>query len=222
MKKTRDNKSTFMIPKYNPHIKPGILEVYCGPMRSGKTRELLNRVDKPKIMDYGFLLLKPDIDTRDNTIKSRFGKLSYECIFVDHTKPETMFHYLNDKIKLVAVDEAQFFQEGIEEVIEKMLLNDINVVIAGLELDFRGEPFGRMHHILAKADIITKLDAICEFDGCKMPATRTQRLIDEKPAHFESPVVLIGDKLEGYEPRCLKHHIVPGKPHFLNEENIIT
>lgn len=202
----------FMIHPYNPNIKPGVLEVFCGPMRSGKTRELINRVDKPKIMEFGFQFFKPDIDTRDNTVSSRFGKLSYKCIFVDSQKPEKIFDHLNDDIKIVALDEAQFFQKGIEWVIEKMLLRDINVIVAGLELDFRGEPFGRMHHILARADIITKLHAVCEFDGCKMPASRTQRLIDGEPADYNSPIIIVGDKLEGYEPRCLKHHTVPGKP----------
>tara|TARA_Y100000310_G_C20575482_1_gene760192 strand:- start:41 stop:664 length:624 start_codon:yes stop_codon:yes gene_type:complete len=198
---------------YNPHIKPGVLEIYCGPMKSGKTRELINRVDKLNyIEDCKFNLFKPLIDTRDKTVKSRFGELSYECSFVNEKTPYGIINRLGKETKLVAIDEAHFFGEGIEKIIEILLKKDINVILAGLDLDFRGEPFGQMPTLLAMAHEVKKLTAICEYNGCSTVSTRTQRLVDGKPAPYNSPIILVGDSEEGYETRCLKHHQVPGHP----------
>ncbi len=202
-----------MVKKANStYINPGILEVYCGPMKCGKSRELINRVDKLQyISGSDVIFFKPKTDTRDKTVKSRFGNLSYNCIFIESNKPENIIsHILNteENIDVIVIDEIQFFQEEIINVIKTLLKNDINVIAAGLDLDFKGEPFGSMPHILTLADTVTKLHAICEHENCNAHATRTQRLIKGKPAHYNSPLILIGDT-EHYESRCLLHHFVP-------------
>ncbi len=209
-----------MSDKYYGVLKPGILEVYCGPMKSGKTRELLNRIDKLSYLpNWEFDIFKPSLDTRDSNVKSRFGSLSYECKITNESCPEDLFDLIKDNSNMVAIDEAQFFSEGIENVVESLLKKDINVIIAGLDLDFRGESFGRMNNLLAMADEVYKLSGVCDHDGCGNAATRTQRLIDGKPAPYDSKQILIGDEEEGYECRCLKHHIVPGKIEISFKDN---
>ena len=196
----------------SPHFNPGKLEVYTGPMRSGKTRELLNRVDKIGYVNgYNVLLVKPKTDTRDQEVKTRFGSLSFPCKFVDEDNPEELLDIVNEDDKIIAIDEANFFSDKIIGVVEKLLKQNRNVLIAGLGLNFRGEVFGPMGKLLARADEVNKLKAVCCYKDCDQPATRTQRLVDGKPAPYDAPLVLIGDGEEGYEPRCLKHHEVPGK-----------
>jgi thymidine kinase len=202
-----------MVNRYDPNIKPGILEVYCGPMKSGKTRELIHRIDNLHyIKGCNFILIKPALDTRSIKIQSRFGSLSSDCILINENKPEEILEVVKKEHQLIAIDEAQFFKEKIISIVESLLQQDKNVIISGLDLDFRGEPFGQMHHLLARADIVHKLTGICDFDGCGAPATRTQRLVDGQPASYHSPIILIGDATEGYQCRCLKHHEVPDKP----------
>ena len=96
--------------------------------------------------------------------------------------------------------------------VEELLKKDVNVIMAGLDLDFRGEPFGQMSYLLTIADFVQKCTGICDYDGCKAVATRTQRLVNGRPASYYSPIILIGDQKEGYQCRCLKHHKVPDKP----------
>lgn len=194
-----------------PLVQPGMLEVFCGPMKSGKTRALLERVEKVKYTDrYDFVFIKPELDTRDDKIVSMSGE-RYDCYFVDETVPEKIMYLVKDQ-DIVVIDEAQFFGQGIELVIHGLLKDDKNVVIGGLDLDFRGEPFGMMPYLLAMADEVYKLTAVCEYGGCNKLATRTQRLVDGEPAKYNDPIILIGDKEEGYQARCLKHHEVPGRP----------
>lgn len=205
------------MPRYVPVIKPGVFELYCGPMKSGKTRELLHRVDHLHYLKNGdgaFIFLKPNLDTRNPNIHTRFGKLSYPCTFVPAEKPERMLEYVSS-YQLVAIDELQFFGSGIDSVVEELLRKELNVVGAGLDLDFRGEPFGQMDRLLAIADEVYKLVGVCEFEGCSAPATRTQRLVEGRPASYDSPIILVGDAEEGYQCRCFKHHEVPGKPSTL-------
>jgi thymidine kinase len=104
------------------------------------------------------------------------------------------------------VDEAQFFDENIVNVIEDMANNGMRVIVTGLDMDFRGEPFGCIPELLARADKIDKLHAICMV--CGEAANRTQRLVDGKPAHFDDPIVIVGAS-EMYEARCRAHHEVP-------------
>ncbi len=202
-----------MVTPYNPYIKPGIFELYCGPMKSGKTRELIHRVDNLNyIKGCNFLFFKPALDTRSKNVSSRFGSLTCECMAVDEKNPKEILKMVTPPVHLVAIDEAQFFHEKMSEVIETLLKRDVNVIAAGLDLDFRGEPFGPMPKLLAMADMVHKLTGICDYDGCGAPATRTQRLVNGQPASYHSPIILIGDQKEGYQCRCLKHHEVPDKP----------
>lgn len=200
-------------------VKKGVLEVFCGPMKCGKTRELIHRVDKFPYIEAGFRFIKPTIDTRDKNITSRFlgQKFTYECDPVDPKNPEEILNYINGEHDLVAIDEAQFFSGGLVQVVEHLLQQDKNVVIGGLELDFRGEPFGPMPYLLTIADEVTKLTAVCEYNSCKSLANRTQRLINGEPAHYTAPLVSIegSTQEESYQARCLKHHEVPGKPILL-------
>ena len=212
-----------MSDRYYGVVKPGILEVYCGPMKSGKTRELLNRIDKLSYLPgCEFDIFKPSVDTRNSSVKSRFGSLSYECKFANESCPEELFDSMKKGSRIIAIDEAQFFEKGIEDVVEALMKKDVNVIIAGLDLDFRGEPFGRMSNLLAMAHEVYKLTGVCDYDDCGNSATRTQRLIGGEPAPYNSPQILIGDEEEGYECRCLKHHIVPGKSKISFENNRVS
>lgn len=192
-------------------INPGVLEVICGPMFSGKTFELMHRVEKLNYLKGGkYRLFKPSTDTRSANIKTRFNGLEIECISVK--KPEEIFDHLKEGCHLVGLDETQFFQKEIISIINQLLRQNVNVIAAGLDLDYRGEPFGIMSDLLAMADSVEKLFATCFYPRCKRKATRTQRLINGRCAHYDEPTIVVdGSGKEVYEARCLKHHRVPGK-----------
>ncbi len=194
-------------------VRPGYLEVYYGAMKSGKTKALLDRLEQISFLKgLGVLAVKPKVDSRDNMIKSRNSKFEIETILIDENNPWKILDLVSDDIHVVAIDEAQFFSKDVVKVIEDLLLRDINVLVAGLNTDFRGEPFGPMGEILALSNKSYSLAGVCDFEGCNKPGTRTQRLINGEPAHFDSPIVLIeGSGIEEYQTRCLKHHVVPGK-----------
>ncbi len=198
---------------YNPYVRPGALEVFSGPMKSGKSLALLHRVEKVKYMkNHSFLIFKPKLDTRDLVVRSRFGSLSHECVFVNEHVPEELFSWVDDRVSLVAIDEIHFFGEKIVPIVKELLRLEKNVVVAGLDTDFRGEPFGMMPVLLSLADEVHKLSGICDYAGCSNPATRTQRLVNGFPADYNSPIILVGDAKEGYQCRCLFHHEVPNAP----------
>ena len=113
---------------------------------------------------------------------------------------------INGDTTVVGIDEAQFFDDGIVDVIEKLADKGLRVIVTGLDMDFRGEPFGCIPELLARADRIDKLQAICMV--CGQPANRTQRLVDGKPANYNDPIVIVG-AAEMYEARCRAHHEVP-------------
>lgn len=200
---------------YNPFFKPGFLEVFCGPMNCGKSRELVNIIDRLNYMaHYPYLLVKSQIDTRDVGIKTRFGNLELACSKV--SKAEEILDLFKDEYRVVGIEEVQFLDEKIIPVVQELLENEVYVVCTGLDLDFRGEPFGPMPGLLSIADDVHKLTAVCNYKRrgkiCGSPATRTQRIIDGKPASYNSPIILVGDKKEGYSPRCFRHHYVPESP----------
>ncbi len=195
----------------NDVIRPGVLEVYCGPMKCGKSRTIEYRISRvPFLSDVEYLAVKPRLDTRSGGIKSRLAKEEVPCSLVDEGNPAEIISLLAPKHRLIIIDEAQFFAAGIEAVVQELVERDLNVLVAGLDLDFRGEPFGRMPQLLALADEVYKLKAVCEYPGCNGAATRTQRLIGGKPAPRDSPLVLIGDA-DAYEARCVSHHLVPDR-----------
>jgi len=198
---------------YNPFVKPGVLEVFCGPMKSGKSLALLHRVEKLKYMKgQSFRVFKPKLDTRDLVLRSRFGSLSHECVFVDEQDPSSLLAHVGKEVALVAIDEIHFFGSSIVDVVKQLLREEKNVVVAGLDTDFRGQPFGSMPDLVCLADEVHKLTGICDYPSCNRPATRTQRVVDGVPADYSSPIILVGDAKEGYQCRCLIHHEVPNAP----------
>lgn len=186
----------------------GHIELICGSMFCGKTEELIRRVRRAIIAKQTIQAFKPDIDNRYGLqyVTSHNGerveampiKRAYEIL--EHLAPNTT---------VVAVDEAQFLDDGVIGVAEILAEKGIRVILAGLDLDFRGEPFGPMPRLLCIAEDVTKLRAICVV--CGEPASRSQRLVNGYPANYHDPVIMVGAQ-ESYEARCRQHHVVPGKP----------
>jgi thymidine kinase len=199
---------------YNSHIVPGRFEVFCGPMYSGKTQQLIARLDPLEHMGASFLFLRPKCDKRRRRRYGLRGK------YIPEKNPREILEAVQDKHELIALDEVQFFDSSIVGIIEELLRRGKNVVAAGLDLDFRGEPFGCMPYILPMANEIIKLQsAICRYPLedrkiCRQIATRTQRLIRGSPAYYNEPIISVqgSKKYERYEPRCLEHHFVPNNP----------
>ena len=183
----------------------GRLEVITGPMFCGKTDELLRRLRRAIIAKQKIQVFKPGFDVRYSSEKvtSHAGN-EYNAYPVENiTEVPTL---LLDDVTLVAIDEAQFFGKDIIDVIQALVDKGIRVIVAGLDMDFRGEPFGQMPVLLAQAEIVDKLHAICMV--CGEEATRTQRLVDGSPAYYDDPIIIVGAS-EMYEARCRIHHQVP-------------
>lgn len=185
----------------------GFIEVVCGPMFAGKTEELIRRIKRLEYAKVKFIVFSPKVDNRyeDSNITSH-NKNTKKAIVID--KSTEIYNYLTNDVEVVIVDEAQFFDQEIVKVIDDLADKGYRVIVGGLDRDFRGEPFGPMPQILAIAEIVTKLTAICTISGT--PATRTQRIINGKPANYNDPLVLIGAS-ESYEPRSRNKHEVNGK-----------
>jgi len=183
----------------------GWVEVIIGPMYSGKSEELIRRIRRIKIAKQKVQVFKPEIDNRYSNVDvvSHCGAKIEAVSVIDSTQ---ILGLLDEDTQVVAIDEVQFFDNGIIDVITTLADNNKRVICAGLDMDFRGVPFGPIPTLLAVAEFIDKIQAICVV--CGNPATRTQRLINGKPAKYEDPIVLIG-ATESYEARCRKCHIVP-------------
>jgi len=185
----------------------GWVHVIAGCMFCGKTDEMLRLLRRFSIAGRQVVLVKPRLDTRTDeiTVVSRSGA-EHRAITVDHSSEVEAAVGTAD---IVAIEEGQFFDEGLPEAVEALAATGKQVIVTGLDRDFRGIPFGTMPRLLALADQVTKLTAICMV--CGEPATRTQRLIDGEPAPADSPLIVIGGLGdETYEARCRLHHIVPG------------
>lgn len=200
-----------------------MFELITGPMFSGKTEELLRRVRRAKIAGLNVLLITPTMNSRDTDyLKSRSGM---EDVVVKLDLPEDIIQYVliesvnHDKdviVKIpdiVAIDEIQFFSDSfyidyqgikIYDVIKKLIHQNIRVIASGLDLTFNEEPFGTMGYLIAMADKVDKLNAICMECGSEY-GCRTQRLINGEPAKGDSPIILIDDNtnIETYQARCL-------------------
>ena len=174
-------------------------------MFSGKTDELIRRLRRARIARQKVQVFKPVIDTRYSVEKvtSHAGN-EFEALPV--TRSTDIYAALNADTSVVGIDEAQFFDEGIVEVAQTLAARGVRVIVAGLDMDFRGEPFGVMPTFMSIAERVDKLQAICMV--CAEPASRTQRLVNGKPARFSDPVVIVGAS-ELYEARCRLHHEVP-------------
>ncbi len=186
----------------------GWIEVICGSMFSGKSEELIRRVRRATYGNLNVRVFKPAIDNRydDESIVSHNGN-SIIARPIDDISD--ILDQVDDQVDIVGIDEVQFFSENVVDIAQHLADRGIRVVVAGLDQDFRGEPFGSLPELLALAENVTKLNAICPI--CGSPASRTQRLIDGKPASYDDPVILVGAS-ESYEPRCRHHHEVPNHP----------
>lgn len=183
----------------------GWVEVIVGPMYSGKSEELIRRIRRTKFAKQKVQVFKPEIDIRyskEDVVSHCGGK--EDAIPVKDSSE--ILNYLEMDTQVVAIDEVQFFDKGIIDLITALADNNKRVICAGLDMDFRGVPFGPIPALLAIAEFVYKIQAICVV--CGNPATRTQRLINGKPAKYEDPIVLIG-ATESYEARCRKCHTVP-------------
>ncbi len=195
-------------PLSHHHDRHGWVEVICGSMFSGKTEELIRRIRRAKIARQKVQVFKHSIDVRYVVEKvTSHNGMALEAVKVEHAIE--ILELVDDDADVVAVDEGQFFDWSIADVCNVLANRGIRVIVAGLDTDFRGEPFGPMPLIMAQAEKLDKLQAICVI--CGAPASRTQRLIDGTPASFDDPVILVGAS-EKYEARCRHCHEVPGKP----------
>lgn len=182
----------------------GSIELICGSMFSGKTEELIRRIRRAIIAKQNVQVFKPAIDKRFHVqqVTSHNG-IGVDAYPVENSKE--ILQHLDSKTTVVAIDEVQFFDDGVIEICEMLADRGVRVLCAGLDMDFRGEPFGPMPLIMARAEDVFKLHAICVI--CGDEASRTQRLIDGRPAAFNDPVVLVGAS-EVYEARCRECHEV--------------
>lgn len=183
----------------------GWIEVICGSMFSGKSEELIRRVRRAQFAKQKIAVFKPEIDDRysEEAVVSHNGTT---VIAQPIAKAEQMLTYITDDYDVIAIDEAQFFDDGIVDTVMQLANRGFRIILAGLDQDFRGEPFGPMPRLMAVAEHVTKLQAVCTV--CGSPSSRTQRLINGEPACYDDPIILVGAS-ESYEPRCRKHHIVP-------------
>lgn len=181
-------------------------ELITGPMSCGKTEELLRRIRRAIIAKKKVKVISPDIDTRahGDYIESRNG-LWLDAIKVKHSAQ--ILGLVQEDDEIIAIDELQFFDTNIVKVITKLIDSGKKVIGTGLDLDFKGEPFGFMPELLCVATKVDKLSAVCMKCGCDN-ATRTQRLVDGKPVDKNSPLIMIGGD-ETYEARCVKCYELP-------------
>lgn len=182
----------------------GSIEVICGSMFCGKTEELIRRLRRATIARQKVQVFKPAIDNRYTVEKVKSHSGSEFAAIPVQVVAQIMDHLIHDTT-VVGLDEAQFFDDGIVELVKELAERGVRVIVAGLDMDFRGEPFGSMPILLSLAEKVDKLHAICMV--CGEDATRTQRLVNGQPAHFNDPVVIVG-AAEMYEARCRKHHVV--------------
>lgn len=180
----------FLEPNFRGQ-RSGWIEVICGSMFSGKTEELIRRLNRAKIANQSIQIFKPLKDNRyDKTAVVSHNENAIASLPV--AKSTDFYDHL-DNINVVGVDEAQFFDSHLTEVCQKMAIKGIRVIVAGLDMDFRGKPFGPIPQLLAVAEYITKVHAICPH--CGSLATHSYRLSEEEET------VVLGEK-DKYEPRC--------------------
>ncbi|GGE28558.1 thymidine kinase [Pullulanibacillus camelliae] len=189
----------------------GWIECVCGSMFSGKSEELIRRVRRATYAKLHVQVFKPVIDDR----YSKEEVVSHDGKSV-HAKPieraEEILDLLEPETEVVAIDEVQFFEDTVVNIACFLANKGLRVIVAGLDMDFRGEPFPPVPNLMAVSETVTKLNAICAV--CGAPASRTQRLINGKPACYDDPIIMVGAS-ESYEPRCRHCHEVPGSPNAL-------
>jgi len=185
----------------------GWIEVICGSMFSGKTEELIRRVRRAQIARQKVQVFKPRLDDRYQVEKvASHNGMHLDAVAVGEAGE--ILQLVDPDTAVVAIDEGQFFDWTIADVCNFLADNGRRVIIAGLDTDFRGEPFGPMPLLMAQAEKVDKLQAICVV--CGAPASRSQRLINGQPAFYDDPVIMVGAD-EVYEARCRHCHQVPRK-----------
>ena len=184
--------------------KPGWIEVVCGPMFAGKTEELIRRVKRMDFAKKKYLIFKPNIDNR-YSLTEVVSHSQRKVRAINIKESSEILSHLTEDIEAVLIDEVQFFDEGIITICKDLADRGLRVICTGLDCDFKGNPFPIVANLLAMAESITKLTAICVC--CGNEATMTQRIIGGLPAKYDDPIILVGEK-ESYEPRCRKCHIV--------------
>ena len=186
----------------------GWIETISGCMFVGKTEELIRRIKVLEFAKKEIMVFKPKIDDRySNTrVVSHAGSSVESFVISDAIE---ILEMVKDTTQVVAIDEAQFFDDNICDVCNELADRGIRVMAAGLDTNFKGEPFGPMPLLITEAEFVTKLAAVC--NKCGAPATRTQRIINGKPASYNDPIILVGAS-ESYEARCRHCHEVPDRP----------
>lgn len=189
----------------------GFVEVICGPMFSGKSSLLISRAREAYYAKQKVIAFTPKKDDRrgENCINT-FDKDQFSAIAVSSSKQ--IIKNIPKDVSLVVIDEGNFFDLKLADVVNKVADMGIRVIVAGLDRNFRGEGFGPMSRIKLEADKVTQLLARCAVCGNKASRTQRLKIVNGKkvPAKYSDPIVLVGE--EEYEPRCRFHHEVPGKP----------
>jgi thymidine kinase len=186
--------------------RPGWIEVITGVMFSGKSEELIRRVRRAIIARRRVQVFKSHFDSRYAGLYSVTSHDGRELEATPVDSAAEIFRLVRPDTELVAIDEAQFIDAEIVQVVTALAARGVRVILAGTDTDFRGEPFGAMGDLLAIAESVDKLQAICVI--CGDLATRNQRLVDGRPARYDSPVIMVGGR-ESYEARCRHCHRVP-------------
>ena len=186
-------------------LKEGWVEVICGCMFAGKTEELIRRLKRLEYAKKSYLLFKPKIDNRYSEKEVVSHNLNKKNSIIIENADDLVKNLPSSLPYAVAIDEVQFFGNDIIDVIQDLANKGVRVIVAGLDTDFRGEPFGIMPTLLTIAEDVTKLHAICQV--CGNLASRTQRLINGRPASYNDPIIMVGAK-EQYEARCRHCHEV--------------
>jgi thymidine kinase len=185
---------------------PGWIEVISGVMFAGKSEELIRRVRRAVIARKNVQVFKSHLDAR---YAGLYSVTSHDGLMVEAepvASADQIMRHVRPDTEVVAIDEAQFLDDGVVAAANALADRGVRVILAGTDTDFRGEPFGAMPTLMAAAEIVDKLQAICVV--CGGPATRNQRLVNGKPAAWDSPTIMVGGR-ESYEARCRHCHRVP-------------
>lgn len=197
-------------------MKHGSLEIICGSMFSGKTEELMRRLKRSEYAKQGVLTIKHQIDNRSSysCISSHNGnKRQAHPIENSSESLSKILDLVDDTIHVVGIDEVQFFPKEIITIICLLINKGKRIICAGLDLNFRGEPFGIMPILLSIADNVTKLRAICV--KCGDDAFYTQRIVNDQPAKYNDPIIMVGAS-ECYEARCRGCFAIDFYPNLLS------